>query len=588
MRHARFFLLGLVLGLPLLSAQAQTLTVLSRQPLTQFAWTPEETTWIHDHAGLIFFNDGTQPNYTMSELIDQAHALGLKKVKTWLKGEQQGQMLQVLATPLYQRILTEFDTVLFDVCPDFMPTGPFDAAHQLLVSSDYESVAYYLASHYRDAKKTFLLSLFMETNLFFSLEGTRWAEWPADQFFNVATAAVQSGIARAKREGGTQPAPKIYTVIEVGGLPKDYIKRYLPNTHADLYALSYYGRGELGQPDCTLLDSIQTLAAYVPHDGPFGQNNLILGELGRNVFGGGHEGEDLEQIQYLQMTLGEARANQFAFAFIFWINDQDRSWDDGWGFISSKNTGGYLRRSWHAFQGIFGGQMPAGRPALPHAAIEAVRAIDANPKTGHSARVEIDVANRSTWSSSAAQATAVAIGVQAGHQNLATSVTLAPDELVTLQAQVTAPSGGTIGLSLSGPGLAAQTTTSSLNRADLVVDRVYSDPAQPKAGDQVRFYAAVRNLGNAPITNVAVHFHIDDFKALWYTWGCFYDPSFLAKGQTFNIAGDLWPATGGMHQVRAWVNPDGSRESNYDNNITVQEFDIPPLNSSVAPSPPYN
>lgn len=582
MRNLLTFLTAMILCAMAGVARSQSLNIINREPLDKFTFTPDESSWIREHAGIIFFGDGPQPNYSMDELIDLSHTLGVKKIKTWLKGESRGEMAKLLDTAVYQRILAEFDTVLFDVCPDYLPPGgPYDETKRALVRSEYESVAYYLASKCLNPNKTFLLSLFMETNLFFSLEGTRWQTWPADQFFNDATDGVKAGIARAKAENSTRLYPRIFTVIEVGGFPKDYINQYLPKTHADLYALSYYGRGELGQPDCSMTDTIGVISKAVPHDGPFGQNNLILGELGRSVFAGGHVGEDREQIEYLRTTLNEARANQFQYAFVFWLTDQERSWDDGWGYVSSKRTGGKLRRAWHAFQGVYRGRMSAGRGSDQQVAIEAIRPIDANPRLGQQARLEVDVANRSSLAVAADQADGIKLTVSTGSASASSTFSLAPDELATLQAQVPAPLSGVVSFSLTTPDSVTKTTTASLNRADLVVDRIYTDPPTPKRGDRVRFFAVVRNLGNTPITDVAVHFHIDDFKALWYTWGCFYGTQLLGKGQTYNITGNPWTVKGGKHTVRAWANPDGARESNYNNNIAYQEFDFGPEESAV-------
>jgi hypothetical protein len=426
-------------------------------------------------------------------------------------------------------------------------------------------VAYNLASHYRDPKKTFLLSLFMETNLFFGTERAYHPDLPADSFFSDAVAGVRAGLARARKESPV--GPRVFTVIEVANLPKDYIARFLPHTDADLYALSYYGRGELGQPDVTLAQCLDTLSAAVPHHGPFGAHNLMLGELGRSVFAGGNEGEDREQLQYLRKTLATARRHHLAYAFVFWLTDQERSPDDGWGFVASKRAGGTLRRSWHAFQRIFVGKMPA-RPARPQVGVDAVRP-RWNAEPGQTAPVEIDVSNRSTWSTQAAPAHDVRVRLVTSGQTIETRLDLAPDELITLRAETPAPADSKLYVMLLAPdSISDVVKTVSLERADLVVDRVYTEPAHPKPGDKVKLFAVVRNLGKAPITDFAVHFHVDDFQALWVTWGCIYDDTKLAKDQALPIGGGFpWIATPGAHRIRAWANPDGGREADYANNI---------------------
>jgi len=545
-----------------------------REQLTDAPWTNDEARWIREHVGLIFHDDGGLPRFSLAEQIEIAHALGVRKVKTWLKGERKGEMAEKLNRPIYRRLVAGFDTILFDVCPDFVLPGPYDEEKSKTIRAEYEGVAYHLASSCRDPRKTFLLSLFMETNLFFGTERAYWPEIPADRFFRDAAAGVRAGLARARKRVPT--GPRVFTVIEVANLPKDYISRFLARSRADLYALSYYGRGELGQPDVTLAECLKTLSAAVPHDGPFGRHNLMLGELGRSVFAGGNEGEDREQLQYLRKTLATARQQQVACAFIFWLTDQERSPDDGWGFVASKRAGGALRRSWHAFQRIFGGRMPACRPTRPQVAIDAIRPLHWNPEPGETEPAEIDVANRSTWGAQAAPARDVRLRLASGGQMTEARLDIAPNEMATLRAEIPAPADSKVYVTLLAPDSISEVIkTIELQRADLVVDRVYTEPAHPKPGDKVRLIAVVRNIGKAPITDFAVHFHVDDFHALWVTWGCIYGETKLGKDQALPIPGGFpWIATPGAHRLRAWANPDGGREADYSNNIAYGEVTV--------------
>ena len=227
------------------AADAQnSLSVTAKERLAAFRWTAEESRWIKDHAGIIFYDDGDLPRFTMDEHVDITHALGANKVKTWLKGQYPGEMLARLDHPVYQRILSEFDTILFDVCPDYILGGVYDDAKSELVRSEYKGVAYYLASKYRKPNKTFILSIFMETNLFFGAENSYHPDFPAVRFLNDADAGIKAGIKKAQGESKVNKA-KVYSVIEVANLPKDFIKKFLPQTRADLYAISYYGQWEL-------------------------------------------------------------------------------------------------------------------------------------------------------------------------------------------------------------------------------------------------------------------------------------------------------------------------------------------------------
>lgn len=546
-----------------------TMSVTAKERLAAFRWTSEESSWIKDHAGIIFYDDGDLPRFTMDEQIDIIHELGTDRVKTWLKGQYPGEMRSKLDHPIYQRVLSEFNTILFDVCPDYILGGVYDDAKSKLVRDEYESVSYYLASKYRKTNKTFLMSIFMETNLFIGTERSYYPDFPAVRFFNDADAGIKAGIKKARDESKVNKV-KIYSVIEVANLPREFIKKFLPQTTADLYAISYYGQGELGAPDLTLPDAIKALSESVPHNGPFGKDNIMLGELGRSVFAGGNDGEDREQIQYLRKTLQEARENRLQYAFIFWITDQERSPDDGWGFVASKKAGAKFRRTWHAFQQIYGGTTPASMQPRVQVAVDAVRPLKFNPKPGDMIGVDADISNRSSWFTPAAPAKDVAVRIYSGSTSKKAVISLKPDEVVTVHADVPAPDDANITILVSAPGSDADIVKKvSVDRADLVVDRVYTEPASPKPGDKVMMFAVVRNQGNTPITDFAVHFHMDDFKSLWVAWGCIYGDNKLKKGESQVIGGGFpWIATTpGVHKLRARANPDGARESDYTNNI---------------------
>ena len=234
-----------------------------------------------------------------------------------------------------------------------------------------------------------------------------------------------------------------------------------------------------------------------------------------------------------------------------------------------------MRRAWYAFQHIFGGKTPAGRPAKPHPAIDAMRAKPYNPKPGEKAWVSIDVANRSAWNEAAAPAKGVKVQLTAGASAYEATVSLAQDELVTLSTQVSAPESGEVTVKLFQPGAEPVVKAFSLNRPDLVVDRIYTEPESPKAGDDVRFFAVVRNIGKADAKEFAVRFHVDDIKDMWVSWGCIWGDMKIAPGESRPIGGGfLWKATPGKHKVCAIANPDGSHEARYDNNARWQEIDI--------------
>lgn len=572
------FLLPMLTFLSLMSFvqlyAADDMKTIAKGQLSDFHWSAEEAKWIKDHVGIIFYDDGELPRFTMDEQIDMIHSLGTKKVKTWLKGQYADEMRSKLDSAVYKRTFAEFDTVLLDVCPLFIFDGEYDDAKSTLIQNEYKSIAYHLASKYRKYNKTFLLSIYMETNFYFGTERSYNPDFPPVKFFNDAAAGIRDGISKAQSESDINKA-KVYSVIEIANLPTDFIKNFLPHTSADLYAISYYAKGELGAEDITLDDVIKAVSESVPHNGPFGKDNLILGELGRSVFVGGNDGDDHEQIQYLQKALNTARQNKFQYAFIFWVNDQERSHDDGWGFVASKKAGGKYRRAWYAFQNVFKGKPQSSAKKRVQVGIDAVRPSKYNPKPGEIINIKIDLSNRSSWYTPAKSAKDIRVQLHAGYAAKVSRFSLEPDEFISLQTEIPAPDNSNITIIVNSPDSGGEIIHKvSLDRADLVVERVYTEPASPKPGDKVMMFAEVRNIGNAPITDFAVYFHVDDFKSLWAAWGCIYGDNKLKKDEMQVIGGGFpWIATTpGLHKLRAYVNPDGSRESNYNNNIAYGEF----------------
>jgi hypothetical protein len=169
----------------------------------------------------------------------------------------------------------------------------------------------------------------------------------------------------------------------------------------------------------------------------------------------------------------------------------------------------------------------------------------------------------------------VAVRLSAGSEVRETTISLAQEESVMLQARIPAPDDAEVTIALTSPGTDPISRSVSMNRADIVVDRIYTEPKSPKAGEELRFFAEVRNVGKAPITDFSVQFHVDDYKDYWVTWGCIYGETKLEPGKSLPIGGGfLWKAAPGRHRVRAWANPDGSRESHYSNNIRWEELTV--------------
>jgi hypothetical protein len=118
---------------------------------------------------------------------------------------------------------------------------------------------------------------------------------------------------------------------------------------------------------------------------------------------------------------------------------------------------------------------------------------------------------------------------------------------------------------------------------DLVVEALRIEgPDTIKAGDPLRFWATVRNVGEAPSPSGVVHgvsFWVNGVAVSWsdrWTQG-------LAPGEAVELAADggpsgssVWMAEFGNHEVTAWVD-DLNRiptESNVDNNRLTMDFAV--------------
>jgi hypothetical protein len=115
---------------------------------------------------------------------------------------------------------------------------------------------------------------------------------------------------------------------------------------------------------------------------------------------------------------------------------------------------------------------------------------------------------------------------------------------------------------------------------DLIVVSVAYTPAEPHTGDQMRFSAVVKNIGDEaspPITH-GVGFLVDGVTVAWTGASSAAVPA----GQERTYAADagpsgppVWVATRGGHELKAWVD-DINRfpETNEDNNTKALQFNV--------------
>jgi hypothetical protein len=118
---------------------------------------------------------------------------------------------------------------------------------------------------------------------------------------------------------------------------------------------------------------------------------------------------------------------------------------------------------------------------------------------------------------------------------------------------------------------------------DVIITEVGMEPAHPKAGDAVKFYAMVKNIGETPTPAhivVGVHFKLDDGFSAWSSQ----IQDSLQPGEIRRALVDggptpqiTWTATAGKHTIEVIAN-DIHRfiESNFINNTTNTTIDITP------------
>lgn len=123
-------------------------------------------------------------------------------------------------------------------------------------------------------------------------------------------------------------------------------------------------------------------------------------------------------------------------------------------------------------------------------------------------------------------------------------------------------------------------TLPSIPKCDLTVEQLAWSPAQPVAGDHVRFSVTLKNVSQArTLRDIPVQFSVDGqpIATEWYGGG-------MDAGGSAEIQGQ-WNAVGGVHTVRVTVDPDGvfdeSAETNNQVETTLLNITSPELQISA-------
>ena len=197
----------------------------------------------------------------------------------------------VFAMPFHTFVL---ETAEFGMRNNFWLKGLTDTDRQKVHDQVYR-LAKHLLTRYRGTGKTFVLQNWEADNVMkFALKDAQPDTWDtAYQGMCDWINARQTAVEQARRDCGSDGVQVLHA-FEVNFVPamqdiaagKRYEKgkplvvdKVVPKTRCDLYSLSSWETWAPGKED-GLLGRLQYLASKAPHDGIFGENNLMLGEFG--------------------------------------------------------------------------------------------------------------------------------------------------------------------------------------------------------------------------------------------------------------------------------------------------------------------
>ena len=251
------------------------------------------------------------------EGAEAVHTLGAKILKVWFYPIYEKQYSwhstwpkdisdpEALAkTPYYEAVFAmPFHTIVletaeFGMRKNFWQQGLSETDKQNVHDQIYR-LTKHLLTRYRGTGKTFVLQNWEADNVMkFALKDTNPDTWDTAyqgmiDWINTRQAAVE-----AARRDYFAEGVQVLHAFEVNFVPsmpdvaagKRYEKdkplvvdNVIPKTHCDLYSLSSWETWAPGKED-GLFGRLQYLASRVPHDGIFGESNLMLGEFGAQEY----------------------------------------------------------------------------------------------------------------------------------------------------------------------------------------------------------------------------------------------------------------------------------------------------------------
>ena len=247
------------------------------------------------------------------EGADAVHSLGAKVLKLWfypIYAEQYAwhsdwpkgvpDPVSLAKTPYFETVFKlpfhtyVLETAEFGMKKNFWQKG-LSEADRRKVHQQMLDLTRYLLTRYRGTGKTFVLQNWEADNVMkFALKDADPSTWDMayqgmGDWINTRQAAIEQG----RRECGSDGV-RVLHAFEVNFVPaladvtagRRYVKgkplvvdTIVPKTRCDLYSLSSWETWSPGTED-SLYERLRYLASKAPHDGIFGDDNLMLGEFG--------------------------------------------------------------------------------------------------------------------------------------------------------------------------------------------------------------------------------------------------------------------------------------------------------------------
>lgn len=329
---------------------------------------PTQQAYVRNHGGMIFYQDKSTDDYTLTDLSAIAQELGATRAKTWLYGDKLGDIKGKINNTSYTTILQSFQTVCLNVCPNYALTRwdakqPYATSIGPDVHQDFYEVGKRLAAIPNCSGHTFLVSIFFECNLYFGVPGKR-PDFPAFDFI----ADAKTGLLEGWTAGGAPSDRTLLTVMEVNGSSSNqyFAQHYwcgdpnrIANTTTDLYSYTYYGTSSATDPYgiTAKLNEFSTYCYPSPRY-PTGRN-LMLGEFGHMS-----ETGEAAQQDYLERIMAQGADWGVPYLWDFWLADQQNkiAVEGHWGLQDLKNTepganrwNAHRKEAWCTYQTIFFG-----------------------------------------------------------------------------------------------------------------------------------------------------------------------------------------------------------------------------------------